>query len=210
MYLSFGLLWRTLFACFMVGWHIESQAAATITFSQVGNDVQATISGFLDPSGLSYSGVFGNPSARVRGGGNGVNVVIGPTHGVVVKNYAGVTGPGFIGCSTATIDASSGSSTPSSGMFGINMSDGRLLLPQSYNTNDPIAGSATWNGATISSLGLTSGTYVYTWSGDSLTIVVPSGGASCVPMLSHWTQIMLALMVIGIAWHFHNNRQNSY
>jgi hypothetical protein len=33
---------------------------------------------------------------------------------------------------------------------------------------------------------------------------------SAVPSLSEWAQLMLALLVIGIAWHFHNNRQNSY
>jgi hypothetical protein len=33
---------------------------------------------------------------------------------------------------------------------------------------------------------------------------------SAVPTLSEWGQLMLALMVIGIAWHFHNNRQNSF
>ena len=33
---------------------------------------------------------------------------------------------------------------------------------------------------------------------------------AAVPTLSEWGQLMLALMVIGIAWHFHNNRQNSY
>jgi hypothetical protein len=39
-----------------------------------------------------------------------------------------------------------------------------------------------------------------------LTVPTPSA----VPSLSEWAQLMLALMVIGIAWHFHNNRQNSY
>jgi hypothetical protein len=34
--------------------------------------------------------------------------------------------------------------------------------------------------------------------------------AAAVPTLSEWAQMMLALMVIGVAWHFHNNRQNSY
>ncbi|MEY4683900.1 MAG: hypothetical protein RLZ25_359 [Pseudomonadota bacterium] len=29
-------------------------------------------------------------------------------------------------------------------------------------------------------------------------------------MLLEWAQISLAMMVIGVAWHFHNNRQNSY
>jgi hypothetical protein len=35
-------------------------------------------------------------------------------------------------------------------------------------------------------------------------------GVAAVPTLSEWGQLMLALMVIGIAWHFHNNRQNSF
>jgi len=43
--------------------------------------------------------------------------------------------------------------------------------------------------------------------GLTLTIQQP---AAAVPTLSEWAQLMLALMVIGIAWHFHNNRQNSY
>ena len=47
-----GLLWRILLGCLLVGWHFEAQAAATITFSQVGNDVQATISGSFDLTGL--------------------------------------------------------------------------------------------------------------------------------------------------------------
>jgi hypothetical protein len=39
-----------------------------------------------------------------------------------------------------------------------------------------------------------------------LTVSAPSA----VPTLSEWAQLMLALMVIGVAWHFHNNRQDSY
>jgi hypothetical protein len=37
----------------------------------------------------------------------------------------------------------------------------------------------------------------------------PSIAAASIPSLSEWTQFLLALIVIGIAWHFHNNRQNS-
>jgi hypothetical protein len=34
--------------------------------------------------------------------------------------------------------------------------------------------------------------------------------AAAIPSLSEWAQFLLALMVIGIAWHFHNKDQNSY
>jgi hypothetical protein len=208
---SFGPFWRTLVACFLVGWHFETQAAATITFSQVGNDVQATIGGSLDLTGL-IAGTTTTPNARVRGGGSGANVVIGPAAGASTKFYSTITGPTYIGCSTDTIDASSGIANPS-GMFGINMAaPARLLVPQNYNSGGNVSASSTWNGATISSLGLTSGTYVFTWGVDTLTIIIPSGGASCVtaqavPSLSEWKQLMLGLMVMTvIGWHFHRER----
>lgn len=200
---SFGLLWRILMAYLLIGLHFETHAAATITFSQVGNDVQATINGSFDLTGL-IAGTTTTPNARVRGGGSGANVVIGPTAGASTKFYSTISGPTSIGCSTDTIDASSGTANPS-GMFGINMAaPARLLVPQNYSSGANVSASSTWNGATISSLGLTSGTYVFTWAGDSLTIIIPSGGASCVtaaaiPTLSEWTQLMLGLMVMTMA-----------
>ena len=178
MYHSVPLLCRILVVSLLMGWHFDTQAAATITFSQVGNDVQATISGSFNLTGL-IAGTTTTPNARVRGGGSGANVVIGPAGGASTKFYSTITGPTYIGCSTNTIDASSGTANPS-GMFGINMAPpARLLVPQNYNSDANVSASATWNGATINSLGLTVGTYRYTWPGDSLTIIVPSGGASC-------------------------------
>jgi hypothetical protein len=59
-------------------------------------------------------------------------------------------------------------------------------------------------------------------AGTASVVVTTPGGSNAantlftyvavaaVPSLSEWAQLMLALMVIGIAWHFHNNRQNSY
>jgi len=41
-------------------------------------------------------------------------------------------------------------------------------------------------------------------------LTAPSPAPSAVPSLSEWSRLMLGLMVIGVAWHFHNNRQNSY
>ena len=182
MYSLFGLTCRALLACFLIGWHFETQAAATITFSQVGSDVQATISGSFDLTGLNAPVTPGTPNARVRAGGSGANVVIGPTAGARTKSYipitGPITGPTYIGCSTDSIDASLGTATPS-GMFGINMATpARLLVPENYQTGDNVSASATWTGASISSLGLIEGTYQYTWAGDSLTIIIP-GPSGC-------------------------------
>lgn len=49
--------------------------------------------------------------------------------------------------------------------------------------------------------------------GSTTTIKTVTGLISYparIPTLSQWAQLMLALMLIGVAWHFHNNRQNSY
>ena len=65
---------------------------------------------------------------------------------------------------------------------------------------------------TLAASGTTVATLVSGATG-SLALSFSVAGAptpSAVPSLSEWTQLMLALMVIGIAWHFHNNRQNSY
>lgn len=57
-------------------------------------------------------------------------------------------------------------------------------------------------GATIASLGLTPGTYTWTWAGDSFTVNVgmaPPAVAS-IPTLSEWGMILLslALAVFGV------------
>jgi hypothetical protein len=191
-------------ASLVLGWISNGHAAATITFSQVGNDVQATITGSLDLTGL-YRIAPSSPNARVRGGGTGANLIVGPEDQTVSDTYVSISGPKYIGCSTDTIDANLGSVA---GPFGINMSLTRLIVPSNFTGGAVGTVNATWSGATIASLGLFSGTYVYTWAGDTLTIVIPSPGvSSCVPALSDGTQLLLALMTITlVGWHFHRER----
>jgi IPTL-CTERM motif len=204
----FGGFLRRLISVFflMVGWFVAygANAAATITFSQVGNDVQATLTGTLTLTGLTADDVVINPNARVRGGGVGANLILGPTQLTAASSYSVISGPQSIGCSTANIAASSGSAGPN-GPFGFNMSDRRLIVPSTFVPGNNVSASATWNGATISSLGLIGGTYVYSWAGDSLTIIIP-GPSGCqpappqpIPTLSEWAQIMMMLAMFATA-----------
>jgi hypothetical protein len=64
--------------------------------------------------------------------------------------------------------------------FGIAGSGGALDLPTGYTSEAPLSGTATWSGQTFASLGITPGTYTFTWgsgtSADFFTInaaVVP-------------------------------------
>ena len=204
MHSTFIKIHLTLIAFLLIGAHSPSQAAATITFSQVGTDVQATLAGTLDLTGLTADGAGITPNARVRGAGPGANLILGPSVVTAATSYSPISGPQYIGCSTASIDASSGSAG-SNGPFGINMSANlsakRLIVPNGFVSGNAVSGSATWNGATVSSLGLTSGTYVYTWAGDSLTVIIP-GSSVCqptaIPTLSEWMLLTLALMVLTV------------
>ena len=53
-----------------------------------------------------------------------------------------------------------------------------LFLPQGYVSGATLSATATWDGQTLSTLGLNPGTYVYTWgsgpTADSLTVDVVS------------------------------------
>ncbi len=187
-------------ALLLIGLYSHAHAAATITFSQVGNDVQATLVGTLDLTGLTPDGSAINPNARVRGQGPGANLILGPSTSTAATSYTSISGPQYIGCSTENIDASSGSAEPN-GPFGINMATNRLIVRNGFISGSNVSGSATWNGSTISSLGLVSGTYVYTWAGDSLSVIIPGPGGcqpAAIPTLSEWILFMLALMVMTV------------
>jgi hypothetical protein len=101
--------------------------------------------------------------------------------GLVSAVGATLTAPGERGARV------SGGETPAStdtGDFvGIGGSLGHLHVPAGYISGTPLSDSATFDDQTLSSLGVTPGTYTYTWgsgpTADSLTLVAgvpePSG-----------------------------------
>ena len=54
-------------------------------------------------------------------------------------------------------------------VFGVELS-GVLLVPSTYNSGDPLDGSATYAGQTFASLGLTPGSYVSNLPNDTITL----------------------------------------
>jgi VPDSG-CTERM motif len=61
-----------------------------------------------------------------------------------------------------------------------------LFVPFGYDSNTALSSSATWNNATFASLGVTPGTYVWTWgdgANQRFTLIiggagVPDGGTT--------------------------------
>jgi hypothetical protein len=57
-----------------------------------------------------------------------------------------------------------------------------------------MSGSSTFSGQTLASMGLTPGTYQYTWSSDSLTVKIGT-----VPEPSTWAMMLLGFARLGYA-----------
>ena len=81
-------------------------------------------------------------------------------------------------------------------MIGAN----EIIIPGGYapgQTMDPV--TSTWSGQSLASMGLKSGTYVWSWGGDgnadSLTINI----AGSVPEPSTWALMLLGFGLAGVA-----------
>lgn len=180
-----------------------AQAAYTITMQQVGPDVVATGSGSFSLAGLT-------PTLVGLGGGavippNGL-VGVGPVAPLPgVQMYAAaMSGPASFGTGVASFaDSGTGAGV------GMNRAVSAFGVPIGYVANTPLGTStATWTGQTFASLGITPGTYVWTWgagpTADSFTLIVNAtpapAAATSVPTLSEWGTISLAgmLALLGI------------
>ena len=138
-----------------------AHAQVTITIFQSGSDVDAQATGKLNLTGLTASG-FGGVGDFAWGSHAGV--LLG-NNGAFFDVYSGFTGPAAFG-SGAEILASSGSSD----RFGIDGIQNILAVPAGYTSGAPISGSAVFTGQTLSSLGLTPGTYSYKLPNDTVTV----------------------------------------
>ncbi len=145
---------------------INTHAALIFTIQQDGSDVTMTGSGSADITALSPASTA-VPYAAVRASDAWVGV---GAIGASLQHYTGITGPRPIGGGTFFTLAT----TSSGDNFMMNYYS--LFLPQGYVSGSQLSGTATFSNKTIADLGLTEGTYVYTWgsgaNADSATIQV--------------------------------------
>ena len=175
----------TLGVAVLMGYGLSAPAQAnyivTLT-EQSGNVVAASGSGTLDLTGLigpepgsTSSGAFMTPNAGI--------IITGPTMGLADNRYTGFTGPTSFGSGGPLFDASSGTGdrVGIDEALTIGGSLGALVLPAGYVSGAPLSSTAIWNNFTFASLGVTPGTYVWTWGSgvdDSFTLQI---GPTAVP-----------------------------
>jgi len=179
-----------------------ANAAATITLSEVSGAVEATLTGTLNTAGLTLAVV--NVPDKGRALPASAYAVVASPFGPPSDSYSGISGPTSLGSGSLTSFATSGTGGP----VGVDMTSPPYLLivPNGF-VNGSVSGSAEWAGLTFSAMGLTPGTYTYSWGSDSLTIQIGPVPAS-IPSLSEWTHSMLALMTITvIGWHIRKQQE---
>lgn len=167
----------------------KADAAVTLHACEVDGNVVISGAGALNLAAWTNGGqIGGTPSVLPSDG----TVLVGPAGqlGLYVSpvNFIsdGPFGAGGIG-----IASSSGGDT-----IGINDFNDLLGVPLNYVSGNPLSGSATWSGATFASLGMTPGTYVWSWgregTADSLTLHI--GDCAAVPEPSRAVIGLIGLM----------------
>jgi hypothetical protein len=163
-----------------------AQAAYVVTLEQVGANVVATGSGTLNLAGLNFSSTGHDQAGLLP---REAIIITGPATQTPNDNYTGFTGPTSFGSGLGG-DANTGSGS-SVDIRGLPPSE--LTVPAGYVSGNPLSDTATYDNATFSSLGVTPGTYKWTWgtgaNADSFTLQI---GAVPEPA-------SLALLAVGLA-----------
>ncbi len=172
-----------------------ADAGVVIDVSEVGGNVVTAGSGAIDLTGLTFVQSQLLPAPGLMQPSKG-GLVVGSAGQVMIDLYRGADGPTSFGPSAYTA-ANSGSGDG----FGVTSGYGvpAIFLPPSYVSGTALSGSSTYVGETFASLGLTPGTYVYTWGSsgaedDTLTVKIGT-----VPEPATWLMMGLGFAGLGFA-----------
>jgi hypothetical protein len=153
-----------------------AQAGYIVTLHQRGPDVVATGSGAIDLTGLSFLVTTFNSSLIFP---NAARITTGVGLDDIFSGM--ISGPTSFGSGSFTL-ANTGSGD-FVGIFG----EGSLFVPTGYVSGNFLSDSSTYYQATFTTLGVTPGTYVWTWgaggANQNFTLVigsvaVPDGGST--------------------------------
>jgi hypothetical protein len=170
---------------------VQRAQAFTMTLEQVGSNVVATGSGAINLTGLSFPFLTMTPSG-IQANIGYINT--GTPDFFQQDAYSGFTGPTSFGSGGFfSADAISGD------IVGIDGLAGLIFVPEGYVSGAALSDSITFNNATLANLGVTPGTYVWTWGAglpnQNFTLIiggvgVPDGGS---------TVSLLGCALVGLA-----------
>ena len=165
-----------------------AQAAAVMSFEQVGADVVGTLSGSLDLTGMTSAGLY-----------TAANPYIDPSQGVFGTGAGGAYQDGYLQQVSGAAFGAGGPTvaTATSGdavfLWGLGTN---LWLPDGYASGDALSGTVTFGGSSFTSLGVDPGDHVFTLaSGDTLTVSFNT----TVPEPGDLALVALGLSALGLA-----------
>jgi hypothetical protein len=150
-----------------------------VTLEQDGTSVVATGSGAIDTTGLTLNNTFLSFDPEVVP--DRPIILIGPS--TLAELYQGpITGASEFG--TGGYDPADTGTGSATGITEYPGSIFYLSVPDGYTSDTPLSNTATWTVSTLAGLGLTSGTYVWTWGSDpdqSFTLEIGTIGTTPLP-----------------------------
>jgi len=173
------LLIALVFAC--LGIRQSAQAGYIVTLQQVGPNVVATGSGAINLTGLTFSH-SGSINPAITPFSNhflgAATINTGPASSSV-DLYDGPIGPTSFGPGVFSVSASTGSGDMVGIFEGFIYGDplGLLSVPRGYVSGTALSDMAIYSGKTLASLGVTPGTYVWTWgtgANQNFTLQIPT------------------------------------
>lgn len=179
----------------------RSPGAVTIQFQEVGSSVVATISGsIVSLEGLSAPSDDGGFAAGSAVNSSRARVLMGSdVDGFVGNVYFGASFSGQWISIPSDFGSTTGGSTSASSSsinYPIWVTKSGISLTKSYSLGEEFIGIATWDAHSFNTLGLAEGTYTYSWTGDTIDIVV---GVAPIPEPSTYGLILGGLALAGAA-----------
>jgi hypothetical protein len=166
-----------------------SEAAFTFTVQQNGADVEVDGTGSLNLAGLNFVGSDNDTLNEISPNIGFLTRLDGP-----FDIYGGIGGPAAFGPGAGAQTTVGGGDT-----IGVNAGNGRIVVPEGYQSGTQLAVTMIFENQTFATLGLTPGTYVWSWGGqtfgDSITIDVV--GPTGVPEPA--TALLLGAGLLGLA-----------
>lgn len=175
-----------------------ARASYVVNLEQVGSNVVATGSGSIDTAGLTFVEPGFNGSFLIPSEGA---IFTGPLTNFLQDFYSGFTGPTSFGVGGG-FDPGSGSGDLV-GLQCAGSSSGLchpyLGVPSGYVSGSALSDTSTYDDTTLSSIGVTPGTYVWTWGSgadaDSFTLNI--GATAIVPEPASLTLFGTAVLSFG-------------
>jgi hypothetical protein len=135
------------------------------TLEEVGSNVVATGSGAFDATGLTLSSSdFGFASMPPQMEPNRGMIATGANGSASAFKVSTLTGPSSFGSGGFFYGLTSTPNPTGTGpLAGISGTDLFVYLPYKYANNTPLSHTATYHSATFATLGVTPGTYFWTW-----------------------------------------------